>query len=183
MPYGFIILSKDTLTGGLNHQSAYLRTTGWPPKPQPSQQHLEWINGFSFMTTDMLPSMCKTQLLSSLPVPPRIIGQKEEEVSVIKDHMVSLLCDVQAYPPPEITWTRDGQLLHFSTGIHILPGQTSATHNTQIISVRGHFLCLTLITAQMLHYVLFYTLYYRWPDAAVASGETGRRRAICMHSH
>lgn len=102
--------------------------------------------------------MCKTQLLSSLPVPPRIIGQKEEEVSVIKDHMVSLLCDVQAYPPPEITWTRDGQLLHFSTGIHILPGQTSATHNTQIISVRGHFLCLTLITAQMLHYVLFYTL-------------------------
>lgn len=102
--------------------------------------------------------MCKTQLLSSLPVPPRIIGQKEEEVSVIKDHMVSLLCDVQAYPPPEITWTRDGQLLHFSTGIHILPGQTSTTHNTQIISVRGHFLCLTLITAQMLHYVLFYTL-------------------------
>lgn len=91
-------------------------------------------------------------------MPPRIIGQKEEEVSVIKDHMVSLLCDVQAYPPPEITWTRDGQVLHFSTGIHILPGQTSPTHNTQIISVRGHFLCLNLITAQILRYLLFYTL-------------------------
>lgn len=37
--------------------------------------------------------------------------------------MVSLLCDVQAYPPPEIAWTRDGQLLQFSTGVHILPGQ------------------------------------------------------------
>ncbi|KAM4616042.1 hemicentin-1 [Polymixia lowei] len=58
----------------------------------------------------------------TVQVPPKIIGQKEEEVSVIEGHMVSLLCDVQAYPPPEITWTRDGQVLQFSTGIHILPG-------------------------------------------------------------
>lgn len=81
--------------------------------------------------------MWTTQLLFSLSVPPRITGRKEEDVSVIEGHMVSLLCDVQAYPPPEITWTRDGQVLHFGTGIHILPGQTSATRNTQIILVRG----------------------------------------------
>lgn len=80
-----------------------------------------------------------TQLLLSLSVPPRIIGRKEEEVSVIEGHMVSLLCDVQAYPPPEITWTRDGQVLHFSTGIHILPGQTLATCSTQIILTSGSF--------------------------------------------
>lgn len=136
------------------------------------------------MTADMLPSMCKTQLLSSLSVPPRIIGQKEEEVSVIKDHMVSLLCDVQAYPPPEITWTRDGQVLQFSTGIHILPGQTSATHNTQIISIRGAFsLFESNNSTDIALRIILYTVYYRWPDAAVASGETGRRGAICMHSH
>uniref|UniRef100_A0A087YHW1 Cell adhesion molecule-related/down-regulated by oncogenes n=1 Tax=Poecilia formosa TaxID=48698 RepID=A0A087YHW1_POEFO len=58
----------------------------------------------------------------AVQVPPRITGPKEEEVSVIKGLMVSLLCDVQAYPPPEITWTRDGQVLHFSTTVHILPG-------------------------------------------------------------
>lgn len=63
-------------------------------------------------------------------VPPTIIGDKEEEVSVIEGHMVSLLCDVQAYPSPEITWTRDGQVLQFSTGMHILPGQTWATRHT-----------------------------------------------------
>lgn len=73
------------------------------------------------------------QLLFSLPVPPMIIGHKEEEVSVTEGHMVSLLCDVQAYPPPEITWTRDGHVLQFSTGIHILPGQPSASCNSQII--------------------------------------------------
>ncbi|KAL2092656.1 hypothetical protein ACEWY4_012454 [Coilia grayii] len=58
----------------------------------------------------------------SVQVPPKMIGHKEEEVSVVEGHMASLLCDVQAYPPPDITWTRDGQLLQFSTGIHILPG-------------------------------------------------------------
>lgn len=51
------------------------------------------------------------------------MGRKEEEISVIEGHMVSLLCDVQSYPPPEITWTRDGQVLNFDTGLHILPGQ------------------------------------------------------------
>ncbi|XP_019718321.1 hemicentin-1 isoform X1 [Hippocampus comes] len=58
----------------------------------------------------------------TVQVPPRILGPKEEELSVTEGHMVSLLCDVQAYPPPEIIWTKDGQILHFSTGIHILPG-------------------------------------------------------------
>lgn len=61
------------------------------------------------------------------------MGHKEEEVSVIEGHMVSLLCDVQAYPASEITWTKDGQVLHFGTGIYILPGQTSVTRNTKII--------------------------------------------------
>lgn len=63
----------------------------------------------------------------------------EEEVSVIEGRMVSLLCDVQAYPPPEITWTRDGQVLAFGTGIHILPGQ--CLQYDQIISFGGNGLC------------------------------------------
>lgn len=83
--------------------------------------------------------MSSDTTVASLSVPPRITGSKEEDISVIEGHMVSMLCDVQAYPPPEITWTRDGQILHFSTGIHILPGQSSATHNTHIILMSGAF--------------------------------------------
>ncbi|XP_051950032.1 hemicentin-1 [Xyrauchen texanus] len=58
----------------------------------------------------------------SVQVPPRIMGQREEDVSVLEGHMISLLCDVQAYPPADIIWTKDGQVLEFSTGIHLLPG-------------------------------------------------------------
>uniref|UniRef100_A0A8C4IV11 Hemicentin-2 n=1 Tax=Dicentrarchus labrax TaxID=13489 RepID=A0A8C4IV11_DICLA len=77
----------------------------------------------------------------TVQVPPRIIGSKEEEVSVIEGHMVSLLCDVQAYPPPEITWTRDGQVLHFSTGIHILPGGQMLQLPRARLEDAGQYVC------------------------------------------
>uniref|UniRef100_H2MDX8 Hemicentin 2 n=1 Tax=Oryzias latipes TaxID=8090 RepID=H2MDX8_ORYLA len=85
----------------------------------------------SVQVSDMAGYMCvaenkvgTVEKLFSLTVqPPTITGPREESVSVIEGHMASLLCDVQAYPPPEITWTRDGQVLQFSTGVHILPGQ------------------------------------------------------------
>ncbi|XP_069039515.1 hemicentin-1 isoform X2 [Lepisosteus oculatus] len=58
----------------------------------------------------------------TVQVPPRIVGANPEHISVIEGHMVSLLCDVQAYPSPEISWARDGKTLHFGTGLQILPG-------------------------------------------------------------
>ncbi|XP_072244443.1 hemicentin-1 [Leuresthes tenuis] len=77
----------------------------------------------------------------SVQVPPKITGPKEEEVSVIEGHMVSLLCDVQAYPPPEITWTRDGQVLHFNTGIHILPGGQMLQLPRARLEDAGQYVC------------------------------------------
>ncbi|XP_041856289.1 hemicentin-1 [Melanotaenia boesemani] len=77
----------------------------------------------------------------SVQVPPKINGPKEEEVSVIEGHMVSLLCDVQAYPPPEITWTRDGQVLHFSAGIHILPGGQMLQLSRATLEDAGQYVC------------------------------------------
>ncbi|KAK5871231.1 hypothetical protein PBY51_004123 [Eleginops maclovinus] len=77
----------------------------------------------------------------TVQVPPRITGLKEEDVSVIEGHMVSLLCDVQSYPPPEITWTRDGQVLHFSTGIRILPGGQMLQLPRARLEDAGQYVC------------------------------------------
>ncbi|XP_062273055.1 hemicentin-1 [Scomber scombrus] len=77
----------------------------------------------------------------TVQVPPKIIGQKDEGVSVIEGHMVSLLCDVQAYPPPEITWTKDGQVLQFSTGIHILPGGQMLQLPRARLEDAGQYVC------------------------------------------
>ncbi|XP_067377843.1 hemicentin-1 isoform X1 [Channa argus] len=73
-------------------------------------------------------------------VPPMIMGHKEE-VSVIQGQMVSLLCDVQAYPPPEITWTRDGHVLQFTTGIHILPGGQMLQLPRARLEDAGQYVC------------------------------------------
>ncbi|CAJ1068041.1 hemicentin-1 [Xyrichtys novacula] len=77
----------------------------------------------------------------TVQVPPRVIGRKEEEVSVVEGHMVSLLCDVQAYPPPEITWTKDGQVLRFSSGIHILPGGQMLQLPRARLEDAGQYVC------------------------------------------
>lgn len=55
-------------------------------------------------------------------VPPRIVGQQEEEMSTLEGHMVSLTCDVQTHLTSEIIWTKDGQLLLFASGVQILSG-------------------------------------------------------------
>ncbi|KAJ8413768.1 hypothetical protein AAFF_G00063660 [Aldrovandia affinis] len=77
----------------------------------------------------------------TVQVPPRVIGKREEEMSVIEGHMVSLLCDVQAYPPPDIIWTKDGQALQFSTGIHILPGGQMLQLPRARVQDAGQYVC------------------------------------------
>ncbi|XP_068166004.1 hemicentin-1 [Antennarius striatus] len=77
----------------------------------------------------------------TVQVPPTIHGLRDEEVSVIEGHMVSLLCDVQAYPPPDITWTRDGQVLHFSSGVHILPGGQMLQLPRARLEDAGQYVC------------------------------------------
>uniref|UniRef100_A0AAY5L311 Hemicentin 2 n=1 Tax=Esox lucius TaxID=8010 RepID=A0AAY5L311_ESOLU len=47
-------------------------------------------------------------------------GQGYSLVSSKCGHMVSLMCDVQAYPPPDIIWTRDGQVLHLQSSCSLL---------------------------------------------------------------
>lgn len=112
------------------------------------------------------------------------MGRKEEELSVIEGHMVSLLCDVQSYPPPEITWTRDGQVLNFGTGLHILPGQNLGTPANVTLPQIGTSICLNPIkSVDIALQIIVHVMYPRWPDAAVASGEAGRRRAVRVHGH
>ncbi|XP_067083733.1 hemicentin-1 [Osmerus mordax] len=77
----------------------------------------------------------------TVQVPPRVVGQREEDVGVVEGHMVSLLCDVQAYPPPEMTWTRDGELLQFSSGIHILPGGQMLQLPRARLEDAGQYVC------------------------------------------
>ncbi|MBN3299469.1 HMCN1 protein, partial [Amia calva] len=102
-------------------------------------------------TSDMAGYLCvaenkvgSSERLYSLTVqvPPRIVGVNPEEASVLEGHMVSLLCDVQAYPAPEISWARDGKTLHFSQSLHILPGGQMLQLPRAQLSDAGLYVCM-----------------------------------------
>ena len=94
--------------------------------------------------------------------------------------MVSLLCDVQAYPPPEITWTRDGEVHLIGNGINVLPGQHSAMCRKIILMYRR--ISFVWIKSRDIKFHIILSCVRR-PDATVDPGETGGCRAVCLHSH
>ncbi|KAM4020614.1 hemicentin-2 [Anomaloglossus baeobatrachus] len=55
-------------------------------------------------------------------VPPRILGASSDNVSAVLHGSVSLVCDVQSHPSPEVTWYKDGQSLQPGKGFLIMPG-------------------------------------------------------------
>ncbi|KAM4696629.1 hemicentin-2 [Rhinophrynus dorsalis] len=74
-------------------------------------------------------------------VPPRIFGSKTENVSAILHSSVSLMCDVESHPTPEITWYKDGQILPPTKGLLIMPGgQVLQIARTQIFN-QGTYMC------------------------------------------
>lgn len=87
-------------------------------------------------------AICVTHRMDFFIVPPRIVGRREEDMSVVEGHMISLLCDVQSYPPADIIWTKDGQVLEFSTGIHILPGDLPSKCNSLCVSAMFCVACM-----------------------------------------
>ncbi|XP_058491292.1 hemicentin-1 [Solea solea] len=124
------------------------------PVRSDSQHHISedgtQLQLLSVQVTDMAGYLCVAEnkvgtvekLFSlTVQVPPKMIGGKEEKVSVIEGHMASLLCDVQAYPPPEITWTKDGQVHMFNTGIHVLPGGQMLQLTRAKLEDAGQYVC------------------------------------------
>ncbi|XP_064420214.1 hemicentin-2 [Latimeria chalumnae] len=78
----------------------------------------------------------------SVQVPPRIVGVNPETSSVILHNTVSLTCNVQSYPAPDITWYKDGHALQFSADILILPGGQILQIPKARLSDGGKYTCV-----------------------------------------
>ncbi|XP_047380794.1 hemicentin-2 [Sciurus carolinensis] len=80
-------------------------------------------------------------------VPPRITGQNSEQVTTILNSSVSLPCEVQAHPSPEVTWYKDSQALSLGDDAFLLPG----THTLRLARAQpsdaGTYLCEALNAA------------------------------------
>ncbi|XP_007942419.2 hemicentin-2 [Orycteropus afer afer] len=82
----------------------------------------------------------------SVLVVPTILGvtedSEDEEVTVIINNPISLICETLAFPSPTITWMKDGVPFEVSKNIQLLPG----THGLQILNAQeedaGQYTCV-----------------------------------------
>ncbi|KAM8933893.1 hemicentin-2 [Pelodytes ibericus] len=74
-------------------------------------------------------------------VPPRILGGSAENVSAILHTSISLVCDVDSHPSPEITWYKDGQILAPGKGLLIMPGGQVLQIARTELSNQGIYTC------------------------------------------
>ncbi|KAM3915384.1 hemicentin-1 [Leptodactylus fuscus] len=84
------------------------------------------IGRYSCVASNEAGSVSKHFILNVLE-PPHINGSENtEELSVVVNHQLDLYCHTMGFPPPVITWLKDGQILsqtdtvHFMTAAQIL---------------------------------------------------------------
>ncbi|KAM7093056.1 hemicentin-2 [Molossus nigricans] len=109
------------------------------------QANLSSAGHYSCIAANAMGERTKHFQLSVL-VFPTILGVTEdsadEEVTVTVNNPISLICEALAFPPPTITWMKDGSPFEASNNIQLLPG----THGLQILNAQkedaGQYTCV-----------------------------------------
>ncbi|XP_026558988.1 hemicentin-1 [Pseudonaja textilis] len=75
-------------------------------------------------------------------VPPNIIGINPENLTVVVNNFISLTCEVTGFPPPELSWLKDGKPLSLNTNILIIPGGRKLQIPKARLSDGGEYVCI-----------------------------------------
>ncbi|KAM4642152.1 hemicentin-1 [Discoglossus pictus] len=83
---------------------------------------MEDIGRYTCMATNDAGSVSKHFILNVME-PPHINGSKfTEDLSVVVNNQLDLLCITTGFPPPLITWLKDGQTLSQTDNMHLMKG-------------------------------------------------------------
>ena len=75
-------------------------------------------------------------------MPPNIGGAEIENITVVENNPVTMLCDVDAFPPPQITWFKNARPLLLGPGIRLALNNTKLDILwAQVPVVKQHLLC------------------------------------------
>ncbi|KAG9483371.1 hypothetical protein GDO78_009341 [Eleutherodactylus coqui] len=74
-------------------------------------------------------------------VPPRIVGNMYENITIVEDNFISLTCVVNGFPLPSIRWLKEGIVLRPSKNLFIVPGgRILQIHQTKLADA-GEYVC------------------------------------------
>jgi len=58
-------------------------------------------------------------------VPPSVVGTNPENLTVVVNNLISLTCEVTGFPPPDLSWLKNGKPISSNTNTFIVPGEQS----------------------------------------------------------
>ncbi|KAM8931068.1 hemicentin-1 [Pelodytes ibericus] len=77
-------------------------------------------------------------------VPPTIIGNHFENVTVVENNFISLTCEVTGFPPPAVSWLKDDNVLSQSSHHFIVPGGRIVQIPQTKLSDAGQYTCVAI---------------------------------------
>uniref|UniRef100_A0A8C3GM35 Hemicentin 1 n=1 Tax=Cairina moschata TaxID=8855 RepID=A0A8C3GM35_CAIMO len=75
-------------------------------------------------------------------VPPNVIGTNPENLTVVVNNFISLTCEVTGFPPPDLSWLKNGKPISLNANTFIVPGARTLQIPRAKLSDDGEYTCV-----------------------------------------
>ncbi|NWV42606.1 HMCN1 protein, partial [Grantiella picta] len=74
-------------------------------------------------------------------VPPSVVGTNPENLTVVVNNFISLTCEVTGFPPPDLSWLKNGKPVSSNANTFIVPGARTLQLPRAKLSDGGEYTC------------------------------------------
>uniref|UniRef100_A0A8C3J6R6 Hemicentin-1 n=1 Tax=Calidris pygmaea TaxID=425635 RepID=A0A8C3J6R6_9CHAR len=75
-------------------------------------------------------------------VPPSVVGTNPENLTVVVNNFISLTCEVTGFPPPDLSWLKNGKPISSNTNTFIVPGARTLQIPRAKLLDDGEYTCI-----------------------------------------
>ncbi|NWT15620.1 HMCN1 protein, partial [Vireo altiloquus] len=74
-------------------------------------------------------------------IPPSVVGTNPENLTVVVNNFISLTCEVTGFPPPDLSWLKNGKPVNSNSNTFIVPGARTLQIPRAKLSDGGEYTC------------------------------------------
>ncbi|NXB77102.1 HMCN1 protein, partial [Donacobius atricapilla] len=74
-------------------------------------------------------------------IPPSVVGTNPENLTVVVNNFISLTCEVTGFPPPDLSWLKNGKPISSNSNTFIVPGARTLQIPRAKLSDGGEYTC------------------------------------------
>ncbi|NXL77816.1 HMCN1 protein, partial [Leptocoma aspasia] len=74
-------------------------------------------------------------------IPPSVVGTNPENLTVVVNNFISLTCEVTGFPPPDLSWLKNGKPISSNSHTFIVPGARTLQIPRAKLSDGGEYTC------------------------------------------